>query len=163
MNIKKLEEVYFTEDGIVDGPQVTQCMGIGGSHWTNHTIELYALVSDGAVTKDTTPYHAHFYMSKEQARANWHRLTPSAKARILQCKTVSFALPDAWKTWEATYLSVLYADKNDHINGKPDGGWFYQNELVKHWLSDTCPRSVANILLTKRSYVPHRRWWLNVA
>ena len=161
MKTKKLKEVYFTEDGIVDGPQVTQCMGIGGSHWTNHPIELYALVSDGEVTKDTTPYHAHFYMTKEKARANWHRLTPSAKARILQCTTVSFNMPDAWETWHDAYLSVIYTEENEAINRNTTSACGYgSNDLVKHWLSGTCPKSLGNLVVTKRSYIPHRRWYL---
>ena len=160
MTVKQLKEVYFTEDGIVDGPQVQQCMGIGGSHWTNHPIELYALVSDGEITKDTTPYHAHFYMTKEKARANWHRLTPTAKARILQCTTVSFSMPDAWETWHDAYLSVIYTEENKAINQKPHGTCFYTNELVKHWLSGTSPKSLATIVITRDSYIPHYRWAL---
>ena len=163
MTVKQLKEVYFTEDGIVDGPQVQQCMGIGGSHWTNHPIELYALVSDGEITKDTTPYHAHFYMTKAKARANWHRLTPSAKARILQCTTVSFTMPDAWETWHDAYLSVMYTEANEAINRKPHGTGFYPNELVKHWLSGTCPEYLANVAVARDSYLPHYRWDLTVA
>jgi hypothetical protein len=163
MAIKQLNEVYFTEDGIVDGPEVTQCMGIGGSHWTQHPIELYALVSDGEVNKDTVPYHAHFYMTKDKARANWSRLTPSAKARILQCTTVSFEMPDAWRTWEDTYLSVLYSEENKAINRKPNGTFFYAGELVKHWLSGTCPESLANLVIKRDSYIPHYRWNLTPA
>tara|TARA_R110002051_G_scaffold63904_2_gene116344 strand:- start:174 stop:659 length:486 start_codon:yes stop_codon:yes gene_type:complete len=158
MKTKKLKEVYFTEDGIVDGPQVTQCMGIGGFHWTQNPIELYALVSDGEVNNDTTPYHAHFYMSKEKARANWWRLTPGARARILQCTTVSFKMPDAWDTWHDTYLSVMYTEENEAINRKPNGTCFYPGELAKHWLSGTCPKSLANLAVTRHSYVPHYRW-----
>tara|TARA_Y100000004_G_C8948708_1_gene427463 strand:- start:1715 stop:2209 length:495 start_codon:yes stop_codon:yes gene_type:complete len=161
MTVKQLKEVYFTEDGIVDGPQVQQCMGIGGSHWTNHPIELYALVSDGEITKDTTPYHAHFYMTKAKARANWHRLTPSAKARILQCTTVSFTMPDAWETWHDAYLSVIYTEENEAINWNSTSCCGYScNELVKHWLSGTCPETLGKLVVTKRSYVPHYRWAL---
>ena len=164
MKTKQLNEVYFTEDGIVDGPEVTQCMGIGGSHWTNHPIELYALVSDGEVNKDTVPYHAHFYMTKEKAQTNWRRLTPSAKARILQCTTVSFDMPPEWEAWYNEYLEVMYADANDAINRKPTKGCSYRtDELVKHWLSGTCPESLANLVVTKRSYIPHYRWDLTAA
>ena len=163
MEIRKLKQVYFTEEGIVDGPKVTQCMGIGGSHWTNHPIELYALVSDGEVNKDTVPYHAHFSITREKARANWWRLTPSAKARILQCTTVSFAMPDAWRAWEDTYLSVMFSEENEAINRKPNGTFFYANELVKHWLSGTCPKSLANLVIKRDSYIPHYRWYLTAA
>jgi len=160
MHIKKLTEVYFTEDGIVDGPEVTQCRNIGGSHWTQNPIELYSLVSDGEVTEHTTPYHVHFYMPKEKARANWHKLTPGAKARILQCTTVSFEMPAEWHQWEAAYLSVLYAPENDPINYKNTWGTidFHQDELVKYWLSGACPESIANLMVSKRSYAPHYQW-----
>ena len=163
MKTTPLKEVYFTEDGIVDGPEVTQCMGIGGHHWTQHPIELYALVSDGEVNEDTAPYHAHFYMSKEKAHANWHRLTPSAKARIRQCTTISFDMPDAWEVWNNAYLKVVYTEANESLNRKPHGWGFTQDELVKHWIADASPESVANLELDQQRYIPYRRWWLNVA
>ena len=154
MKTTPLNEVYFTEDGIVDGPEVTQCMGIGGHHWTQHPIELYSLVSDGKVTENTVPYHAHFYMSKEKARANWDRLTPSAKARIRQCTTVSFDMPDAWEAWYNNYLEVYYADEHDELIRQPriNPRAFTHKELINQWLSNECPKAIANIELDQ-----HRR------
>ena len=163
MNTKQLKEVYFTEDGIVDGPEVTQCMGIGGSDWLNHPIELYSLVSDGEVTRYTVPYHAHFSMTKEKARANWWRLTPSAKARILQCTTVSFEMPPEWWAWNNAYLEVLYNDAHDKLREKPHSWYLTTDEEIKHWLDGNCPVSIANLVLTQSRYVPHRRMWLNFA
>tara|TARA_R100001126_G_scaffold101756_1_gene83330 strand:- start:3638 stop:4099 length:462 start_codon:yes stop_codon:yes gene_type:complete len=150
MSTNLIPETYFSEDGLVEGPLVECIKGIGGSHWTNHPIEVYAL--EGT----TTPYHAHFYMSKAKARANWHRLTASAKRIIYQCKSVSFELPDSWHQWENTYLRAKhnYQDTNPDFKAQ---AYFYDKELIKWWDSGMTPAQAFSIWHLKNAYIPRQK------
>lgn len=150
MSTNLIPETYFSEEGLVDGPPVVCVKGIGGTHWTNHPIEVYAL--EGT----TTPYHAHFYMSKAKARANWHRLTASAKRIIYQCASVSFDLPDSWRAWEDEFLTKRFA----YSDSRPafiNGSAMYEDEKIRFWASGKTPQTAFDVWRLRNEYIPRQQ------